>query len=367
MWGVALAPHIGWIVLVTLLLCLRGIPFWKWRVALQPTVPDPQSNQPRQDSLTRGILVVVATWAGVLMLLKDSWPWSELATEFSRSSDDLLLVSGITALVGAGALGGAVLAVGLTLTRLADWMFYRRRWTLPLLAILLTGTAIVLLLSFGGPFKTGSERLLAMLWLLAGLATQPLATLLVMGLAGYRLAPRKQPEPDASESSFQAAPITTEKPVANWLLKLHRVHFAAPIAVLVFFVDYVPTGALNQHHLQIVSSLRSRLNNAGEITRLTLSEWATNDSLRTVAGLDNLQSLDLTRTKITDAGLVHLAGMNLSSSMIPTQAQTDAGLKPYLAAVEPPEKDVRLIGWKITDAGLAHLKGLRNLQDLYLQ
>ena len=73
LWGVALAPIIGWIVLVTLLLCLRGIPFLKWRFALQPTLAAPQSHQ---DSLTRGILIVVASWAGVLMLLKDSWPWS---------------------------------------------------------------------------------------------------------------------------------------------------------------------------------------------------------------------------------------------------------------------------------------------------
>ena len=83
-WGVALASPICWIVLVTLLLCLRGIPFLKWRVALQPTLAFRQSHQ---DSLTRGILVVVATWAGVLMLLKDSL----VATGFRTPSDTPLL------------------------------------------------------------------------------------------------------------------------------------------------------------------------------------------------------------------------------------------------------------------------------------
>ena len=78
--GCVLAPPVCWTVLVTLLLGLRGIPFLKWRFALQPTLAAPQSNQPHQDSLTRGIMVVVATWAGVLMLLKDSWPWSAAAT-----------------------------------------------------------------------------------------------------------------------------------------------------------------------------------------------------------------------------------------------------------------------------------------------
>ena len=87
MWGVALAPPICWTVLVTLLLCLRGIPLLKWRVTLQPTLAAPQSNQPHQDSLTRGILIVVASWAGVLMLLKDSWPWS--ADDYRRQGRNL--------------------------------------------------------------------------------------------------------------------------------------------------------------------------------------------------------------------------------------------------------------------------------------
>ena len=68
-----LGPLIGWGVLVTLLLILRVIPFLKWRIALQPASPKLEASQPRQDSLTRGILITVATWAGILMLFKDSW------------------------------------------------------------------------------------------------------------------------------------------------------------------------------------------------------------------------------------------------------------------------------------------------------
>ncbi|MCH2119494.1 MAG: hypothetical protein MK161_17565, partial [Pirellulales bacterium] len=247
---------------------------------MQPTLAAPQSNQPHQDSLTRGILVVIASWASVLMLLKSSWPWSAAATAANSSFDDLLMASGMAALVGAGALVVAVLAVGFTLTRLADWMFYRRRWTLPLLAILLTGTACMLLLSFGGPFVNGTERLWALLWLLLCLATQPLTTLLVMGLAGYRLAPRKQPQPEASESSLQAATTTAEKPLTNWFLRVQRPHIASLVAALLFFVGFVPTGALNRHHLTIARSRGIHLKSVGESTRLTLSEWATNNSLR---------------------------------------------------------------------------------------
>ena len=366
--GVPLAPLIVWIVLVSLLLCLRGIPFLKWRVALQPTLAAPQSNQPHQDSLTRGILIVVASWAGVLMLLKDSWPWSVAATAISESSDDLLMVSGIAALVGAGALVMTVLAVGLTLTRLADWMFYRRRWTLPLLAILLTGTAIMSLLNFGGPFRNGSERLLAVLWLLPAMAAQPLATLLVMGLTGYRLAPRKQPEPDASESSFQAATTTTEKPAANWFLRLQRPHIASLVAVLLFFVGFVPTGALNRHHINAVGFwLSPRLkNNAEEITHLTLNHRGTNNSLRVLSDLDNLQSLELDRTQVTDAGLLHLSGLtNLKTLDLRRTRITDAGLV-HLKGVT----NLRLLDLSgcqnITDAGLVHIKGMTKLKNLNL-
>ena len=288
------------------------------------------------------------------------------------------MVSGIAALVGAGALVVAGLAVSLTLTRLADWMFYRRRWPLPLLAILLTGTAIMSLLSFGGPFKNGSERLLAVLWLLAAMAAQPLATLLVMGLTGYRLAPRKQPEPDASESSFQAATTTTEKPAANWFLRLQRPHIASLVAVLLFFVGFVPTGALNRHHLTIVSFWRSRLlNNAGEITHLTLSNGATNNSLRVLSDLDNLQSLGLNRTQVTDAGLVHLKAMtNLQRLGLDNTKVTDAGLMHLKGMTNLRVLDlysaqghmgVRLGHWEITDAGLVHIKGMTKLQELDLR
>ena len=367
LWGCVLAPPVCWTVLVTLLLGLRGIPFLKWRFALQPTLAAPQSNQPHQDSLTRGILIVVASWAGVLMLLKDSWPWSAAATAISESSDDLLMVSGIAALVGAGALVVAGLAVSLTLTRLADCMFYRRRWPLPLLAILLTGTAIMSLLSFGGPFKNGSERLLAVLWLLAAMAAQPLATLLVMGLTGYRLAPRKQPEPDASESSFQAVTTTTEKPAANWFLRLQRPHIASLVAVLLFFVGFVPTGALNRHHLTIVSFWRSRLlNNAGEITHLTLSNGATNNSLRVLSDLDNLQSLGLDRTQVTDAGLVHLKELTKLETLFLSQNQITAAGLVYLKDLTKLQiLDLRYS--RITDAGLLHLKELTGLKTLHLR
>jgi hypothetical protein len=79
----------------------------------------------------------------------------------------------------------------------------------------------------------------------------------------------------------------------------------------------------------------------------------------------NLQALRLDATKVADARLVHLKGLQLTSLGIPNDAKTDLGLKHYLAALET-HTALNLSGWKITDAGLVHLKGLTKLETLSL-
>ncbi len=357
-WGITLAPPVGWIVLVAFLLFLRAM-FLKWRIALQPMSPDSQSRQPRQSSLTRGIPIVAATLAGVLMLLKDSWPWSEL----EMGDNSLPIVVG--AIFFSGLLVPVtIIGVSLTLTRLSDWLFYRRRWTLPFLVAVAVYTAIALPLIFHGSFEDGRAILLAVLWCVFALATQPLTTLLVLGMAGYRLTPRKRSAPDASKPTSVVRQSASADPVENWLVRLQRAHFAAPVATLAFFVGVVPTDILDRHYLMI-SADGLRRNSAGEITRLNLPERTTNASLRAISELDKLQALDLATTQITDTGLAQLSGMNLKELTIPKPAQTDLGLKHYLAAVKPPA-GLSLSGWKITDAGLVNLKGLTNLRRLVL-
>ena len=360
LWSVPSIPVIIWIALVALLLLLRVIPFLKWRVALQSALP---STHVRKDSVTRGILAVVAAWGGVLVLLKDSWPWSEFIAEFRQPPRDLLFASGIATIVGAVALVVTVLAVGLTLTRLADWMFYRRRWTLPLLVIVTTGAAVGLLLSFGGPFRSGSERLLAALWLLLGLATQPLTTLLVMGLAGYRLAPRKSPEPHASEPASDTPQPTTTERAENWLFRLQRVQFAAPITVLVFLGWIGMTGLGNDHFVSVFLGQVKRTD-AGEIRHLAANSSVTDGRLVHLKELRNLESLDLSSTRVTDAGLVHLKGLtNLQELTLDRTQVTDTGLV-HLTRLN--NLETLWLPIFVTDAGLVHLKGLTNLKDLTL-
>ena len=123
-------------------------------------------------------------------------------------------------------------------------------------------------------------------------------------------------------------------------------------------------GALNRHHLTIVRSRGIHLNSVGESTSLVLSKWATDNSLRALSDLDNLQTLNLTFNKVTDAGLVHIQGLtNLKTLILPKQI-TDAGLVHLKGLTNLEQLD--LVDTKVTDAGLVHLKGLTNLQELHL-
>jgi hypothetical protein len=78
-----------------------------------------------------------------------------------------------------------------------------------------------------------------------------------------------------------------------------------------------------------------------------------------------LQTLDLSDTGVTDAGLKHLAGLTaLQELILWTAGVTDAGLKELKGL-----KDLRVLalrGPQVTDAGLVHLKGLKKLERLTL-
>ena len=100
--------------------------------------------------------------------------------------------------------------------------------------------------------------------------------------------------------------------------------------------------------------------------RLHRNKKITGAGLVHLKGLAKLQTLSLHDTQVTDAGLGHLAGMNLKQLSIPVQAQTDIGLKHYLAAIEPSSR-LYLKDWQITDAGLVHIKGMTNLKTLDLR
>ena len=123
-----------------------------------------------------------------------------------------------------------------------------------------------------------------------------------MGLAGNLLAPRKQPEPHTSDQSSQASQAITEEPAENGLSRLQRVHFAAPVAVLVFLGWIGVTGLWNDHFIRTFLGSITK-NNAGEIRHLRLNSSVTDGGLVHIKGLTNLKELLLNSTQITDAGV----------------------------------------------------------------
>ena len=75
--------------------------------------------------------------------------------------------------------------------------------------------------------------------------------------------------------------------------------------------------------------------------------------------------LNLRGTKVTDAGLAHLANIkSLTQLHLERTAVTDAGLA-HLSGLENLEY-LNLYGTQITDAGLAHLQNLKKLKKLYV-
>ncbi len=91
----------------------------------------------------------------------------------------------------------------------------------------------------------------------------------------------------------------------------------------------------------------------------------TDAGLEHLEGLDQLQSLNLHNTKVTDAGLEQLKGLtNLQSLNLGQTSATDAGLAHLKGLTRL--QSLNLEQTQVTDTGLAQLKGLTQLQSLNL-
>ncbi len=100
------------------------------------------------------------------------------------------------------------------------------------------------------------------------------------------------------------------------------------------------------------------------VVTLYLNGANVNDAvIKELAGLTELQYLDLRRTAVTDAGCKDLAKLSQLRELYWFGAKvTNSGLK-ELARLKNLQK-AYLIGARITDAGLKELVGLTNLQEL---
>jgi len=78
--------------------------------------------------------------------------------------------------------------------------------------------------------------------------------------------------------------------------------------------------------------------------------------------LTQLQTLDLSHSKVTDAGLEHLKGLTRLQTLALSECMkvTDAGLERLKGLTQL--QTLVLTRTQVTDAGLEHLKGLTQLE-----
>jgi Leucine Rich repeat len=88
----------------------------------------------------------------------------------------------------------------------------------------------------------------------------------------------------------------------------------------------------------------------------------TNDGLSSIAGKNNVRCLSLAKTAVNDDGMKHLKGMNLQSLDLSATKITDAGLATLGECDFPRLKEIALERTGITDAGLMHLAGFKHLE-----
>lgn len=124
-----------------------------------------------------------------------------------------------------------------------------------------------------------------------------------------------------------------------------------------------------------ITALSMQARTLGPTTRevlptLTKLRWlnltdtgATDDVLKAVAALPDLETLYLWNTKVTDAGMADLAGMpKLKELHLSRAAVTDAGARTLAGSKSL--ADLELIDTTITDEALKHLRGLPTLKRL---
>ena len=129
-----------------------------------------------------------------------------------------------------------------------------------------------------------------------------------------------------------------------------------------------------QTELEVLDLRESKLTDAGlaHVAALANLKWlnldgvgVTDSGLENLKNLSSLEKLVLSNTAVTDAGLIHLHGLaNLESLDLDGTTVTDAGLAHLVSLSKL--RALSLIDTAVTDGGLDHLAGLPGLESAAL-
>ena len=401
-----------WIVLVIMLCILRLIPGLRYRMA-NKLMSEPRVFQPSRRISRIKLLLLFITVVGTFVMVNTAlfnngalWQASFLTEAFLQGRLDYMVLYPPLSIAIA-----TLILMSITLTRFADWLFYRRIWlVLPVQAATI---AAIVACCWQSAYSDDSRD--TEMWVTIALLLVSLLTMLIFGLAGYRLRSRNQPE--TPKTKIDPVPHPTPSKDNRLLSSLIPLETLGVISFLALLVLTIPTGFRNKLVLDKWAR-RIHYTPSGEITRISgtiggtlhsLSFLKGNDQLtwlfleeeyiseagmqslqelnrnlphgleslalydcefhakdlKYLEGFASLRKLDLSSTPITDASMAHLRNLkDLQSLVLARNAITDAGLSHLKELTNLIE--LNLNSTQITDAGLNHLKELTNLKELNL-
>jgi len=317
------------------------------------------STQSARNRLQRGeVLLFGLTLIGLLWTL---WMILPFGKDPNDPFDEIFLGSLIVFLGVPVVVGWIAMAV--TFSRPADWLFFRRPFTAYMGAIGLAAIAVAgLVLPSLGILKNATSKLGNQIHLIISLST-PLAmivfTLYVMRWSGFRLiAPGSKgasAEKHGAPANDSLNAIVGEE---GHSVRINRAPLAALIAVVVVGPGFWVTGITER--IRVYNKFTADGGTFGFPRKLSSTESAPTDSdlrvLSTFVALERLESLTLRRSP-SDTRNGTIAN---NSAML-----TDDGLR-YLGTLASVKHLDLYDQAAITDIGLGHLKGLTRLEVLNL-
>jgi internalin A len=354
------------------------LPLWvvraarRWRFELAAGERDPSQTKPSSQFTLRDLLGWTLAAASLLAAARSVLGVGVLGLEPDEMADSLM-IGGLMSLL--------IALAGLPIVALA-WILLaggRRPLLRTALSVLtLTGTPAGVWLCTR---LTGFDGVMQAVCIEAGTIAIGIVNLAVIWACGYRLNRRERSSVvfrSAKERSFAELKTTLDEPrqasaqvsVGGWRFSLALASLLLIAAGLGWSVPHrretwrqaAIYADWQRSNVNVSFDESGKLTGAQYLQVTTVSE----NTLRRIARLNDLESLDLSHSAIDDRQLALLAPLaaRLRELTLSGTNVTDAGLK-ELARFH--ELDyLELTNTRITDAGLAHLKSLAVLRTLHL-